>query len=1236
MTKKRQVPEVFRRVYGDNARTLRDAILALLPSPLPSSNCACDDGRCLRCMGPADRSSAILRPGDPVEYHRLLTRACAVVSDQAPRLHVFDPTHHLEQRYIVQLVIQLMLSDSSKYTNMICAGYEKLHQTNNVIDNLSDPAWSLLLTRIGDEVMVHLLKYSSIFLFLPSNNHFQVTGCPIYKSLSSSKICKYKQHCKPLMPQNQRPLLTTVNFSGPLKNIVVENREKSKSSIGMEMQTSGSSWSIKNYEGSVFYENSAQPRKRVRPFSWQRCRKRRNTNSLDVVPQRLVQGGYALSGVVLNSSTGMLNHRICTSSQVDLLEKQRCEKKSLSCHCCLMLQRTPRGHAREVEIEKQWMFYNSRLTPSLFPKNHILNRLKPNDKGAASLMRNIFCLQDRDTSSGFWTSILSDRFCPFGSECQLYSLLAPLKSLIRRFHRCHYLKILNKHCGVPTSRLCSDRKSGNMSKEREIDTSLSLFRVLTLQKKYSHLKPLSKQSFLKSYGRFSNKGEVFSKKTHISNKQFEDLNGAYCQQQQVVSFIWAICRSVIPLDLLGTPSNWRALRRNISKLVQLRRFEKFNLRQCMHGLKTAQVPFLSKITWPSCKDVQLLKRAFFERWIFWFFSCAVVPIVVAHFYVTESETGRHSVFYYQKQVWKKINDGAVAHLRRTTYHLFDPDWLGQVFHKRTLGFSKVRFLPKERGIRSLVNLKAPSSVLLSDQKFCFKNKYVKATYLRDFEVINFRSVNSNLCDLHAILKSLKVENPDKLGSSVFDYNDIYERLFPFITRVRRNLPMTARFFIVGCDVRKAFDTIDQDKLIHVMNEILQKSEYHLQKVAQVHCTKDAVRVHYDQVAVNVGSNANIMKYTSLVPDRSSHSVHVNQFRVKQLRNQCLLHLLHEHVKGNLVLLGPYLYLQHVGIPQGSVLSSLLCSFYYASLEKRIIFPWLQKIQKALTFGFEKSGLQHDGPALSKYILLRLIDDFLFISTSEDLAIHFLSRMQRGFREYNCKMNEGKFSVNFDIRDKCAGFQSNRIYKGEDGVSFLPWSGLLINCCTLEIQADYTRYWGIHMSSTITASNQAKPRLTLKRKLCDYVRPKCHPLFYDSNINGSRTVRLNVYQAFLVCAMKFHCYMCAVPNLSGLCPKYCLQIIQKSISYMYKLIWHQMHSPRLRYNFSPILKLKKKETDWLGLSAYIRILRKKQSRHIELLRMLKAKLQMYRELENTQELQYAVDDSHSSLLWKIKF
>lgn len=72
-------------------------------------------------------------------------------------------------------------------------------------------------------------------------------------------------------------------------------------------------------------------------------------------------------------------------------------------------------------------------------------------------------------------------------------------------------------------------------------------------------------------------------------------------------------------------------------------------------------------------------------------------------------------------------------------------------------------------------------------------------------------------------------------------------------------------------------------------------------------------------------------------------------------------------------MGKQFYRQKVGIPQGSVLSTILCNIFYADLEK-----------KKLPFLMDDDGL-----------LLRLIDDFLFISMNREHAKGFLEHMHKG-------------------------------------------------------------------------------------------------------------------------------------------------------------------------------------------------------------------------------------------------
>ncbi|CAN1344026.1 Telomerase reverse transcriptase [Linum perenne] len=205
-------------------------------------------------------------------------------------------------------------------------------------------------------------------------------------------------------------------------------------------------------------------------------------------------------------------------------------------------------------------------------------------------------------------------------------------------------------------------------------------------------------------------------------------------------------------------------------------------------------------------------------------------------------------------------------------------------------------------------------------------------------------------------------------------------------------------------------------------------------------------------------------------------------------------------------MGDLFYLQDKGIPQGSIISSLLCSLYYGHLDRHVIFPHLDKTsQPNIKNASPVRQLSGSANAVDCYVLLRLIDDFLLITTSKNQAASFVSKLKRGFDEYNCYMNQDKYCLNFDTGRE-SQLQTKRICVSHD----------------------------------------------LKRKLRAFMRPKCHALFYDSNINSAPIVRLNVFQAFLLCAMKFHCYISEMSYICKLPTKCLLKIIEHTWRYTHTL------------------------------------------------------------------------------------
>lgn len=160
-------------------------------------------------------------------------------------------------------------------------------------------------------------------------------------------------------------------------------------------------------------------------------------------------------------------------------------------------------------------------------------------------------------------------------------------------------------------------------------------------------------------------------------------------------------------------------------------------------------------------------------------------------------------------------------------------------------------------------------------------------------------------------------------------------------------------------------------------------------------------------------------------------------------------LLRQHVFEHIVSVRGRHYVQGIGVPQGSILSAALCNLYYGYLER--CGP-LQAFWRP-TVGAAPPSPPATAPTTSS-VLLRLTDDFLFITTDAQLATDFATVLHRGVPEFGCHVNPRKSLVNFNV-----------VVTGEDGMTvaipvtktpFISWCGLLFNTTSLEVHASYQK------------------------------------------------------------------------------------------------------------------------------------------------------------------------------------
>lgn len=181
-------------------------------------------------------------------------------------------------------------------------------------------------------------------------------------------------------------------------------------------------------------------------------------------------------------------------------------------------------------------------------------------------------------------------------------------------------------------------------------------------------------------------------------------------------------------------------------------------------------------------------------------------------------------------------------------------------------------------------------------------------------------------------------------------------------------------------------------------------------------------------------------------------------------------------------IGQGYYRQVVGIPQGSILSTILCSFFYGDLERSFG-----------SFTDNSTGVSVCGylPGASfKFscvkVLLRLIDDYLYVTTDPAKARKFLAMMNRGVSEEILHTTQADF-LGQDTQNMDALYQRRKPWQiltmasrlwislnqtrkvptsdfmsaiGELIESAFPWCGFLIDMKDLSVTVDYSRYKGL--------------------------------------------------------------------------------------------------------------------------------------------------------------------------------
>ena len=417
------------------------------------------------------------------------------------------------------------------------------------------------------------------------------------------------------------------------------------------------------------------------------------------------------------------------------------------------------------------------------------------------------------------------------------------------------------------------------------------------------------------------------------------------------------------------------------------------------------------------KRIELL-----QEFLYYVFDSILIPLIRSNFHVTESNVYKNRLLYFRHDVWKYYTEPEISRLKSSMFEDINQNQAMRIIDSRALGVSQIRLLPKVKGVRPIMNLRR------------------KVTKLQDGKVTLGRSINEILTPIHDMFDCERRKNPGLLGSSLFSVGDMYPKLKSYRQMLQTQSSIGSTFFFVKVDAKSCFDTIPQKAVLRLMKLIATEDVYRIARHAQIKngqrgpCSSGASSCSkplYKWASAAIAA-MDFPSFSESIASGSARSkkntVFVDKIVQFSKRKSKLLDTLEEHVEQNIVKIGKKFFRQKAGIPQGSVVSSLLCSYFYAELERNHL-------------GFLQ---QHES------LLLRLIDDFLLITTNESHAHKFLQIMHAGIEEYGVEVNPSKSLVNFT-----ASVNDDHVPRLQDSINF-PYCGNNINVRTLEITKDRDR------------------------------------------------------------------------------------------------------------------------------------------------------------------------------------
>lgn len=423
--------------------------------------------------------------------------------------------------------------------------------------------------------------------------------------------------------------------------------------------------------------------------------------------------------------------------------------------------------------------------------------------------------------------------------------------------------------------------------------------------------------------------------------------------KRLVEFLFCISKKILSSCI--SFYNFRILKSKLTLFVVRNKFESLTFHEMRKYFRLNDTKLFRSRT---CSGPEFCKRAnAFVEFVVLLFERIYIPVVSRYFHATETSFTKLKVVYFTRKIWNALSESSIRGFL-ANYEAAEAE----------SSFNKIRAIPKKEGFRIVVNVRR----------------------------------RRGLRSVHAILLE---ELKGCLGNSVLKYREANQRIQEY--RIKCPQPLLLKF-----DLEKCFDNIPHDKLRGVLASVFKRKEYYIKKFYILEKTSGTLRIRLARRCASRSiSMAELVEMENI---QKNQVICDSIYDDEKSSAQALAEIEDSLFKNTIKHRGRY-YKQTRGIPQGSILSPIVCSLYFAYIDMQHL-----------------SGIVRDG------IVMRYIDDFIVITPNVCEIYAYLEAIN-GLRHFGMTLNSEKIESTF-VLGKPFVSQSTR---PRPVANYVTWCGMRV-------------------------------------------------------------------------------------------------------------------------------------------------------------------------------------------------